>query len=1129
MPRVPKPADLRDPQLGPAGNAPQIEIKVAQSIGAAGRSMGNAISALGGAFGEVASRVGQAQDATNSANYKLEWLRGDAAIRADLEANAGEDGAAYASAPERYKALNDDLDKRYPIGDPRRREAVTMWREESTFRRGLETAKTYQSKQAGVFLKGFEADVAGVEERIMRGEIDPAELNEYGGALTEKLEGMDRNVIPRSEVERRSREIQGRLAGAFAKALVTPGSKLYDPEAAARFADDLEKGKYEIDGPGYQGPSGADLTKRVSPQEFFGPNVDVNQLPLGMRLSNNPTNIKFTGSNWQRSNFEGLVGPSEAKDQGDPQALFANPLSGMVAGARLAQLKQSQGMDTVGKLIAGPKGWTPGFDAAAKSIADTMGVGVDDKIDLGKPETMQKFMRALIRQEHGKAGDLYTDDLIKQGVEAASRTQGPNGSRSLAIAPQLIGKPAAEVSRATYGTTPGVVHAVTDQTSRTFTKQGFGERTTGAITVNGRTYQFVNGGSKRGSIPLGEYQIGRFTPGDLRAREGRSYRRDAFELSDVDGDAPATKGTKRTGLLIHDGNNGVTAGCVGIIGDFEQFKKDLLAEQQKNGGKLALNLTPRPTKADAPSSTPSNDNTPSSQVAGYQSVLPSGAQAEFGRLMEAAQKNPDQPLREVIDANLAARIAEDQPDIDIDNMTVGQAVEQLQGMSVGDAQGALGEAGLTTEQALGMFAEGAPGSAPSQPGQGTEPSGMRVPRLTGRLQQGQTFTIKTPRGEFSLSSEQLNAMPSEARKAYADMAREQAKLVAVKRDRQANEMMRQQIANLEEFGTDAPGFDMKMLEGHFAKTKSEEFPKFVRQVERLRALNAAFEGHGNYDLEMLQERVDKLKPQSGDPDVAGSKEIYDKAQAKLDGIIKQRETDPASSVEGSAMVASVRESFANGRPTNPAQNLQLVDARLRAQADVGIGEQNRKPLTTGEARVLAEKIRGLDEGKAYDALQTLSDDVRKKYGERYSGLIIDQVVRTAIRDQTKRETFVSVMRGLDEEGKISGTSIERIRELDELNAMSKATKAPEAAAAPSRSIGQRLYDNTIGMVPPEVSGIVGPFNPRAWTGEPQAPKVPRRNPPSQAVEALKRDPSKAADFEAKYGLQRGESRKFLIE
>lgn len=143
---------------------------------------------------------------------------------------------------------------------------------------------------------------------------------------------------------------------------------------------------------------------------------------------------------------------------------------------------------------------------------------------------------------------------------------------------------------------PGKIAAVTDQEDRKFTPDGFGDRMTGAITVNGNTYRFVNGGSKRGSIPLREYQVLEYTSGDERAARGHSYTKDAFVLSDAQDDAPSTKdAAPRQGLLIHSAKRGVTAGCIGIEGDFEAFKSDMQAEMERNGGKpVTLSLgTPK--------------------------------------------------------------------------------------------------------------------------------------------------------------------------------------------------------------------------------------------------------------------------------------------------------------------------------------------------------------------------------------------------------------------------------------------------------------------------------------------------------------------------------------------------------
>jgi len=141
--------------------------------------------------------------------------------------------------------------------------------------------------------------------------------------------------------------------------------------------------------------------------------------------------------------------------------------------------------------------------------------------------------------------------------------------------------------------TPGILTAAAEQTTRAINKDGYGDKLTGTITVNGTTYKWNSGGREgsRGSIPTGTYEIQRYTSASQRASEGKSLLWDSFELNaaqEVEG--RAAKEHKRDGLLIHDGRQGVTAGCIGIDGDFERFKKDLAAEQQKNGGKLKIQV-----------------------------------------------------------------------------------------------------------------------------------------------------------------------------------------------------------------------------------------------------------------------------------------------------------------------------------------------------------------------------------------------------------------------------------------------------------------------------------------------------------------------------------------------------------
>ena len=166
-------------------------------------------------------------------------------------------------------------------------------------------------------------------------------------------------------------------------------------------------------------PSATDISTVVSPQDFFGPDVDITKLPGGMQVSNNPGNLKWTGSQWQQENLLGALGPSRQLDEGDPQVMFANPLAGMASLSRLIDRYVSSGnADTLQSFF---QTYTPNNVAdASTNIANAMGIKATDPIDLTNPATRAQFMRALITQEQGPSGLLYSDDLIRQGIAVAA-------------------------------------------------------------------------------------------------------------------------------------------------------------------------------------------------------------------------------------------------------------------------------------------------------------------------------------------------------------------------------------------------------------------------------------------------------------------------------------------------------------------------------------------------------------------------------------------------------------------------------------------------------------------------------------------------------------------------------------
>ncbi|MDP1823985.1 MAG: peptidoglycan-binding protein [Archangium sp.] len=117
------------------------------------------------------------------------------------------------------------------------------------------------------------------------------------------------------------------------------------------------------------------------------------------------------------------------------------------------------------------------------------------------------------------------------------------------------------------------------------------QQVTGRVTVNGHTYDFRSGGHGRGSLPPGAYQI---TP-HLWSRSDRSMSVGGVGYSFAMSDKYDSRvGATRSLLRIHpDGGTPGTMGCMGIIGDASvqrQFREDMRAELQRNGGRFTLNV-----------------------------------------------------------------------------------------------------------------------------------------------------------------------------------------------------------------------------------------------------------------------------------------------------------------------------------------------------------------------------------------------------------------------------------------------------------------------------------------------------------------------------------------------------------
>jgi len=134
--------------------------------------------------------------------------------------------------------------------------------------------------------------------------------------------------------------------------------------------------------------------------------------------------------------------------------------------------------------------------------------------------------------------------------------------------------------------------AQTFEQARTKTKQGYGAKVHGKITINGKSFDFVSGGRGRGSAPFGTYRVGPLS--GFKAQKGTWVP--GYHLSDAYD--PFVKDT-RTGLFIHPGHN-ASAGCVAVRqNEWASFVK-AMEGTAKAGSPLAIRLGPESEPMEKP-------------------------------------------------------------------------------------------------------------------------------------------------------------------------------------------------------------------------------------------------------------------------------------------------------------------------------------------------------------------------------------------------------------------------------------------------------------------------------------------------------------------------------------------------
>lgn len=1124
--------------------------------------MGSAIAAIGDAFGEIAGRVGQASDAQSEANARLETLKGLDAVDTEITQNTSEDGSLWNTAPERYKGVVADIDAKYPISDPTKRRNFEIWRETTIYGRGKSAAIRYQTGQRNTFLKGLDADVSGLEQRLQKGEIDPAQFGEYYGALEAKIKGMDRTILNQSDVEAKTRELQARLTGAL-DAYVASAS----PQDRVKFWENVSKGRYQIDQPtpGPQSGLGNIGAPPGTPPETLNAVASVAQ-----SIGADPRAIGgviATESRWdtntQTGSYIGLtqVGPDTLREMGvsvDQYRAMSQAEQAAFYGRWLRHYKFNEKMQAAGIDF---KSLPPARQAAVLQAFQFApnGSWIEryGKGDARTPVTNTKQARALGSTSISDMEAYYGRKLPQGAGGGGARPDKPSEYLKTRLA-------------------PGYEKRVSDVTDLHPVMQDRLAAFLAAAEDAGHDIRVVSGqrSAERQAV-LWRKAVEKYGS----EREARRYVAPPGGSSHQSGEAvdlqygdrkPGLGGTK-TAAVEWAHKNAAKYGLNFPLGheDWHIEPNEAREGGKRYGGRYDNKVTYWKGGGAAPSTEPASGATDKTTI-----KLAGLSDEQKAAVLDKAAQNGYRDFTYILDDNerIVAKKsdtfkwgptgrgpvdrAQERADINNPQQFSGPSwasgvIARLQAGAYDERQVAEAPTGTMSDAApppgmslgpTGAPQQGAndnPGDEQASQGQVANPMAVPVPQgiPMGRLVEGQEFTVKTPKGEFKIPAAWINAIPHKVKQAYASKAKEALRLYERQLKVTADEMMKNQEAHVAAHGRDAPDYDVRAVQAAYAKDPAA-LAKHARRIRMAKTVHSELSEAPNLPDDEIVSRLERLKPQEGTPHFAEMQDIYEAAEKKTLQILKGRISDPAGSVEGSKGVAGVRERLVGGQPRNALDQTALINARLTAQATLEIGQDARMPLPRQEARALAAPLRGVAPDGYADRLEAVHKNIKQKYGETYSGLVLRQVIGEAFKDKTKAKEVATILTQLDEDGLVSPTTLGPIMERQRLDAMG--VRLGPVQDRPTPEEGQeKLLDrlkNTISDYIPD-SGTFGraksTLNGMLGVPDDAYDKVVQglggnpNPPPKQAVDFLRKNPNLAVEFEAKYGLKPGESAKYL--
>ncbi len=1006
MARVPQAKDIAVSSFN-VGNAAQIDIGVAKEIGRAGNAIGDAVAALGGAFGEIAGKAGAAQSAQAEADYILDWNQKDFNVWSGLSKNETPDGTSWqAAAPAYTETFNSHRsDPKYSSIPADRKVRLDRQIAGSIQQRIIGeggAARRYQTGQYNTLVGDLKTRTEttigelGPDSPLVH-DLPPSQgdsaynrlYEERRNALHAKIDASVGMTLSPKQAEEEKAKVDSALFQTKLQWL-----QKNDPDAYEKVLEEAGKLEREPvsepqDGGAtnetWRGP-GSDGKPVGSQSNLGGPKLSEQQTA---RLQNVKPEIVDKLASLQQQFGRELPINSGFRDRGH---------NAKVGGAKGSQHIHGNAVDLDVRELSKDERVELIRQASAMGFT---GIGVYNNaihLDLGNrrswgpsygSDSVPKWAKAAI-------GDHLAGRMGALGKDDASRVQAAQGMPGVG-APEGVDPKAVESVVAVagnIGVSPRAIGEVFNVESGWKTNQRTGSYM-GISQVGPKTLAEM-GVSKQEYLNMSQAEQAAFYGKWLEHYKFSEKMQEAgIDLSSLPPArqaailqafqfAPNGSWIKRLGQ--GDTNTPVTkspqAKRLGStsIADMEAFFSGRIGDEE----------APPVSERGLVQVAGLKQAQEGVQVADASGAIPQSAIQEFmsrngGKLQEVAQTEPDTPIAEIVSPEELEAIRSQLPEgIDVNAVTAG------------DAQELLSQAAPEVAQASGLH-------------DGAQVAQAAPERPLGPVLGGYQFSVPSKYGNIKFRSEEWNNMKPETIKQLQKNFKVKRDAATSQTKSEAKDYMDDQSKALNDLKFEVTPMNPKVLDAAFPQGTKQR-ADYEKNVLMAQALGQVFADADGATLEEIRGVIDVNIPTEENLPKGQNKEFYRKmrelADKKYEKMFMERMDNPAQAVESHPLVKEARSQFQNNTPKSPDEKEALIQARMQAQKELGIPRALRSPITKGEARDLAMGLNKYPESRMEEGLTDLAKRIKDNYGKLYSSVVLQSVINATWDIEKSREDYM---------------------------------------------------------------------------------------------------------------------------